>query len=86
MTALHVFLQCSGLNAAKEAVAQAMLWESQWICIVQMDIGPLMFNKVVSVHINRSTHEIFKIYLFIEIFNTRLFSCAKKLRETFGQL
>lgn len=28
-----------------------------------------MFHKVVSVHINRSPHEIFKIYLFIEIFN-----------------
>lgn len=28
-----------------------------------------MFHKVVSVHINRSAYEIFKIYLFIEIFS-----------------
>lgn len=28
MTALHASLQCSGLNAAKEAMAQAVLWES----------------------------------------------------------
>ncbi len=69
MTALHVFLQCSGLNAAKEAMAQAAHPESQRIWMVQMDKGPLMFHTVVSVHINRSAHEIFKIDLFIEIFN-----------------
>lgn len=34
-----------------------------------MDTGSLMFHPVVSVHINRSAHKIFKIYLFIEIFN-----------------
>lgn len=28
-----------------------------------------MFHKVVSVRINRSAYKIFKIYLFIEIFN-----------------
>ena len=50
-------------------VAQAELGESQWICKVQMDTEPLMFHNTVSVHINRSAHEIFKIYLFIEIFN-----------------
>lgn len=82
MTALHVFLQCSGLNAAKEAVAQDMLIESQCICIVQMDRGRLMFHRVVSVHINRSTHEIFKIYLFIEIFNAlALFMLQEALRD-----
>lgn len=82
MTALHVFLQCSALNGAKEAIAQTMLWESQWICIVQMDTGPSMFHKVVSVHINRSAHEIFKIYLFIEIFNAlALFMLQEALRD-----
>lgn len=50
-------------------MTQAVLWESQWNCKAQMDAQMLMFHKVVSVHINRSADEIFKIYLFIEIFN-----------------
>lgn len=34
-----------------------------------MDTGPLMFHRVFSVHINHSAHEIFKMDVFIEIFN-----------------
>lgn len=78
-------LHCSGLNAAKEAMARAALRESQWICIVQMDTGPLMFHKVVSVHINRSAHEIFKIYLFIEIFNAPTLFMLQEAPRDFQQ-
>lgn len=49
-----------------------------------MDTGPLMFYKAVSVHINRSAHEIFKIYLFIEIFNAlALFRLQEAQRDFF---
>lgn len=83
-TALHVFLQCSGLNTAKEVMAPAVPRESQCICIVQMDTGPLMFHKVVSVHINRSAHEIFKIYLFIEIFNALALFMLQEAQRDFS--
>lgn len=84
MTALDAFLQCYGLNTAKEAMAQAVLWERPWICIVQMDTEPLMFHKVVSVHINRSAHKIFKIYLFIEIFNAPALFMLQEAQRDFS--
>lgn len=68
--ALHVFLQRPGLNAAKEGHGTWQCSEkAMQIWILEMDTGPLMFHKAVSVHINRSAHKILKIYLFIEIFN-----------------
>lgn len=66
VTASHVSPEC---GRRYSIMARAAPRESQRICRVQMTVGPLMFHKAVSVHINRSAHEIFKIYLFIEIFN-----------------
>lgn len=50
------------------------------ISIVQMDTVPLMFHRVFSVHINHSAHEIFKMDVFIEIFNG---SCSVRAPRSF---
>lgn len=43
-----------------------------------------MFHKVVSVHINRSAHKIFKIYLFIEIFNAPALFMLQEAQRDFS--
>lgn len=70
MAALHGFLLCSGLNTAKGAVALSSAPRKPASRYSSDGQRTWMFHRLVSVHINRSAHEIFKIFLFIEIFNT----------------